>query len=218
MAEKSGAEGRVVVVTGATGDAGLAACVALGAAGAHVVAVGSRIERLAGVEAAHRFACDLTDADAVIELAQAVHDEVGQVDGVMHLVGGWRGGQSDEDWVFLESHIVDTLRHVSRAFRPDLTASTAGRLAVVSSTAVDRPTWSNANYATTKAAAETWVAALASGWAKAGTAAAVTFVVTSIGDGDGATAPSVIADAVASLWSEPASAINGARRSLVPPA
>ena len=203
------ATGRIVVVAGAAGEAGIAACAALTVAGAVVVAVGSRVAPLAGVEAAHRFVCDLGDADAVDALASAIRAEVGPVDGLIHLVGGWRAGSAEEDWEFLDGRVLDTLRHTSRAFRDDLTASTGGRLAIVSSTSVDRPTWSNANYGTVKAAAEAWVQALASGWRKAGTAAAVIFVVSSIGDSG--TAPTAIGRRIAALWDDPAAALNGTR-------
>ena len=71
-------------------------------------------------------------------LIEDVHDAVGPVDGVLDLVGGWRGGgglagQSDDDFRFLERSLT-ALRHVSRAFDEDLRASKAARLAIVSST------------------------------------------------------------------------------------
>ena len=73
--------------------------------------------------------------------------------------------------------IVETVRNVSRAFYDDLRASAAGRLVMVSSSAVEAPTWANANYAAAKAAAEAWAQSAASGFAKGGGAAAVTLVV-----------------------------------------
>ncbi len=167
--------------------------------------------RLDGVAASARYVCDLTDAAAVIELAARVREEHGSVDGVMHLVGGWRGGQDDEDWLWLESRLVTTLRNVTLAFREELGQAVAGRFAIVSSTSVERPTWGNANYAAAKAAAETWVRALASGWAKAGTAAAVTLVVKAIGEGEGYTKASSIGDAVCALWATPTAQLNGTR-------
>ncbi|MCU1406517.1 MAG: alcohol dehydrogenase [Glaciihabitans sp.] len=203
--------GRIVLVAGATGSAGTATVAALRASGATVVAVGSNAQRLGDVAADASYVCDLTDFAAVTELAARVRSEVGPVDGLIHVVGGWRGGQSDSDWQFLESRILTTLRSTSIAFRDDLTASPAGRLAIVSSPAAESPTWSNANYATAKAAAEAWVAALASGWAKAGTAAAVTYVVRSIGDGDGETPAGVLAGCMVDLWGAPAHELNGSR-------
>ena len=87
----------------------------------------------------------------MIALAQRVRERFGRVDGLIHLVGGWRGGgglagQSDEDYRALEVGLT-ALRHASRAFDADLRASDAGRLAIVSSTAVERPLAGGANYA-----------------------------------------------------------------------
>ena len=104
-------------------------------------------------------------------LAERVRDRFGRVDGLIHLVGGWRGGgglagQSDEDYRALEVGLT-ALRHASRAFDADLRASDAGRLAIVSSTAIERPLAAGANYATVKAASEAWTRAVAQGFGKA---------------------------------------------------
>jgi NADP-dependent 3-hydroxy acid dehydrogenase YdfG len=198
-----------IVVTGATGDAGHAVCTALLAAGHTVVAVGSDAGRLQPVDASFRFVCDLTDATATTDLATRVRAEVGNVDGLVHLVGGWRGGHEANDWDWLEPRVLTTLRLATLAFHDDVTASPAGRLVTIGSTSAAKPTWGGANYATLKTAADAWTAAIASGWRKAGTAAAVTLVVTSIG-GDG-TPVDAIAGRVASMWNEPAESLNGAR-------
>lgn len=211
MSEPHGAAGRLIVIAGASSASGIAVATALRDAGAHVVAVGSSASRLEAVPAVARYACDLTDAAATTTLATRIHEEHGPVDGLVHLVGGWRSGQSDEDWDWLEAHVLTTLRNTTRAFRDDLAASAAGRLAIVSSASVDKPTWSNANYATIKAAAEAWVAAVASGWAKGGTAAAVTFVVDALGDGAGQTSPATLGTHAAALWDGPAARLNGER-------
>ncbi|NTV38508.1 MAG: SDR family NAD(P)-dependent oxidoreductase, partial [Demequinaceae bacterium] len=94
--------------------------------------------------------------------------------------------QSDADFRFLEGSFT-ALRHVSRAFDADLRGSDAGRLAVVSSTAVARPLAGSANYAAVKAATEAWTRAVAQGFAKDArdngrplTAAAVVFRVQSL--------------------------------------
>ncbi|HEV7950392.1 MAG TPA: SDR family oxidoreductase [Glaciihabitans sp.] len=207
---------RRVVVVGASSPAGLATCTSLRAAGMRVVAVGSNSNRLADVSADNHYVCDVSDATAVTALAEQIRREVGAPDGLIHLVGGWRAGQDDESWEFLNRQLITTLRNTSRAFHADLSASPAGRLAIISSTSVDRPTWSNANYATAKAAAETWVAAIASGWKKAGTAAAVTLVVRAIGTADGYTTPETIAERITLLWTTPAVDINGKRIPLTP--
>ncbi|MCU1528060.1 MAG: oxidoreductase [Frondihabitans sp.] len=202
----------IVVVTGATGDAGRAVCAALVRSGETVVAVGSDEGRLASVDASARFVADLADVSSTESLAARVRAEVGRVDGLVHLVGGWRGGQTDADFLWLERRILTTLRYATLAFRDDLSASPAGRLAIVGSSSAAKPTWSNAAYATVKSAADAWIRAVASGWRKGGTAAAVTLVVTTIGDGG--TPPSAVAEAVTGLWSRPAGELNGTRLDL----
>jgi len=229
--------GKIVLVAGATSASGAAACRVLTEAGARVVAVGRRpdaaVESGAGVElgAATEFGaagglstvsgssirtevCDLTDEGEVAALAQRVHDTDGPVDGVLHLVGGWKGGgglagQTEQDFRFLEGSFT-ALRHVSRAFDADLRASEAGRIAVVSSTVVARPLAGGANYAAVKAATEAWARAVAQGFAKdardAGrelTAASVIFRVASL-----AGLEETLAERFVQLWATPATEIN----------
>jgi NADP-dependent 3-hydroxy acid dehydrogenase YdfG len=200
---------KCVVVTGATGDAGRAASAALLTAGHRVVAVGSNEDRLASVEATARFVCDLTDAADTKELAERVRSELGPADALVHVVGGWRAGNGNDDWEWLEPRILTTLRLATLAFVDDLSASGAGRLVTIGSISATRPSWSGANYSVLKTAASAWVAAVASGWRKAGTAAAIEILVRAIGD-DG-TAPGVIAGKIVELMGENATDLNGSR-------
>jgi NADP-dependent 3-hydroxy acid dehydrogenase YdfG len=206
----------VVLVAGATSTSGEAVSRSLVAAGATVVAVGTRTDGLEALLAAvpgvatHR--CDLSDAGAVAALADAVHREHGRVDGLVHLVGGWRGGggiagQSDEDWDFFDRGFR-TLRNTTRTFLDDLVASPAGRLAIVSSTSVEHPTAGAANYAAAKAAADAWVRAVAQGFRKDApdSAAAVVFVVGSL---DGL--EERLGDEVVRLWDRSPADVNGTR-------
>ena len=223
---------RIVVVAGASSVAGRAAAAALVAAGARVVAVGSNAERLADVPAQARYVCDLTDAVAVAELADLVRAEIGRPDGLVHLVGGWRAGHDAESWEWLEKRLITTLRNTTVAFRDDLLSSSSGRLAIVSSTSVDLPTWANANYAAAKAAAEAWVKAMATSFthtrrtarvpggtggtvipfdAGVVTAAAVTFVVRALGTGEGKVPEEMLANAISGMWDLPSDELNGAR-------
>lgn len=201
------AHDRTVVVAGAGGTAGREVCAALTAAGAHVVAVSSRPDVLEEIAAAETHALDLSDAEAVAEWARALRTRRPSIDGLIHLVGGWRPGASDEDWAWLEQRVLTTLRVSSRELRDDLSASSAGRLAIVSSASVASPRWGMANYVTLKAAAETWVQALATGWRVKGTpTAAVTFVVSSLDD-EGVV--DALAQSVAALWELPHEQLNG---------
>lgn len=206
---------KVVVIAGATSASGRAVARALVDAGARVVAVASHQGRLDELEleipgvVGER--ADLTDGDDVLELAMRVHAKVGDVDGVVHLVGGWRGGggipgQTEEDYRLLERSFT-ALRYVSRVFWDDLVASDAGRVAIVSSTTVEKPTAGGANYTAIKAASESWMRSLADGFARAGApAAAVTFRVKAL-----AGLESRLADEVVALWSSDAAAsdLNG---------
>jgi NADP-dependent 3-hydroxy acid dehydrogenase YdfG len=206
---------KVVVIAGATSAAGRTVARALVDAGARVVVVGTHQGRLDELEieipGVIGERADLTDGDDVLELAMRVHARVGDVDGVVHLVGGWRGGrgipgQTEEDYRVLERSFT-ALRNASRVFWDDLVASDAGRIAIVSSTTVEKPTAGGANYTSIKAASESWMRSLADGFRKAeAPAAAVTFRVTAL-----AGLESRLADEVVALWSTDAAAsdLNG---------
>ncbi|UYQ76301.1 SDR family oxidoreductase [Glutamicibacter sp. JL.03c] len=216
---------RLVLIAGATSASGIACAQALCDAGVRVLAVGSNQarldERLGFVEA--RIECDLTDFAAVHELAQAIHAAYGPIDGLLHLVGGWRGGksiagQSDEDWDFLHRTVLTTLRNTTRAFVDDLVGSAAGRLAIVSAEAVLNPTPSNANYGAIKAAAEHWVNAIARLFSKnAEHASALSWVVKALSDtspedtASGQTSVQWLAEAAVELLSDGTVALNGTR-------
>ena len=220
---------RVVVVTGATGATGRATCSALLARGEQVVAVGrdaasleSLHAELVADNAAARLdtrVCDLLDGDAVQGLARDVVADHGHVDALFHLVGGWRGGDrftdsTDDDWRWLSGNLVDTLRHTTLALHDHLLASGRGRVAIVSAAAAQAPTAGNAAYASAKAAAETWLGALADSFGSESAtpgSAAVVGVVRWIGTGRTATSPARIAEWLTGLLDGDPSALNGAR-------
>jgi NAD(P)-dependent dehydrogenase (short-subunit alcohol dehydrogenase family) len=207
-ADGGGVADRTVVVAGAGGVGGRAVCSALTRAGAYVVAAGTRAETLVDVEAAETAVLDLADPAAVAAWAAELRTRRPSIDGVLHLVGGWRGGSGLDDFDWLERRVLTTLRVLSRELRDDLAASTAGRFAIVSSASVARPTWGMANYVTLKSAAETWVQAMATTWRTTQVrAAAVTFVVGSL---DEIGVVENLAAASAGLWSLPTAELNGA--------
>ena len=234
--ETSGVSGRLVLIAGATSASGLAVARTLSQAGARVVAVGREAARFDalrslnaglaadGLREVRLEVCDLADESAVTALTDRVHGTDGPVDGLLHLVGGWRGGgglagQTDDDFRFLEGSFT-ALRHVSRAFDADLRASDAGRLAVVSSTAVARPLAGGANYAAVKAATEAWARAVAQGFAKAardaGTPLAAASVVFRVKSLDGL--EDALAQRFADLWSVDAATVNDTIVELTDPA
>jgi NAD(P)-dependent dehydrogenase (short-subunit alcohol dehydrogenase family) len=218
METDSAVNGRTVLLAGGTSAAGRSVARVFRDAGATVVVVGSDAGRLASVaeeiDGVVTEQCDLTDPDAVGALRDRILAAHGGVDGVLHLVGGWRdggglAGQSDDDFAFLLRSFT-ALRNVTRAFDADLHASDAGRLAIVSSTAVARPLAGGANYAAAKAAAEAWTRAVAQGFAKAArdagrvpSTAAVIFRVKSLAGLEDA-----LGLAFLGLWEDPAADIN----------
>lgn len=228
-----------VLIAGATSASGVAAAHALCAAGATVLAAGSNAGRLAErLPFVHgRYEVDLANHAAVTELRQLIDVERGPIDGLLHLVGGWRGGkglagQGDDDYEFLHTQVVTTLRNTTRVFRDDLVASRCGRAAIVSATAVDAPSGSNANYTTAKAGAEAWMRSVAAELrtAQSGNkehpvpqrAAAVVWVVKAFTDAAtraahpergtaGFTDVAALGAAAIELFSGDADALNGAR-------
>jgi NAD(P)-dependent dehydrogenase (short-subunit alcohol dehydrogenase family) len=216
-----------VLVTGGSGPSGIAVAGALRRAGHRVFTAGSDRTRIdAAAEQAGDgvtpLVCDLADLDAVRALRATVAAAAGPMDGVIHLVGGWRGAQgiadqSDDDWDFLERGAITTLA-----------ASGTGRFAMVSSTAVDTPTAATASYVAAKAAAETWTLAVADGFRRtAPGSAAVVLVVKALVDAElrrqhpertfpGATDVEDLAAAVVRLFSQPAAGLNGQRLLLAP--
>ena len=233
----------VVIVTGATGATGRATCAALVAAGHHVAAVdrdaaglGAVSDEIASTSAAGALTthtCDLTDVTATTAAVNEIRTAHGGIDGLVHLVGGWRGGATftenlDDDWLLLRSLLVDTLRNTTLAVHDDLAAADAGRVVVITAASVEKPTAGNANYAAAKAAGEAWILALAdsfrslqSGHAESPTAqraAAVTAVVNYIGTGRTATTPARLAESICEIIDGDAAALNGARVDLRPDA
>lgn len=237
-----------ILVTGGSGPSGIAVARALRQAGFRVYTVGSDKERIeaAAAEAGNGVSplvCDLASLPEVRELHGILTGTAGRMDGVIHLVGGWRGAkgitdQSDDDWDFLERSAITTLRNVTRVFYDDLAASASGRFAMVSSTAVSAPTAGGATYVAAKAAAEAWTMAVADGFRTEQVpsaehsstmqhSAAAVLVVNALVDPamrqkspdrtfPGYTDVEELAAAVVGLFSTPAPELNGRRLLLVP--
>jgi len=172
---------------------------------------------------------DLLDRDAVQALADSLAAEYGHLDGVVHLVGGWRGGKSFaetdlEDWNVLHDLLIRTLQHVSLAFEPLLRKSENGRFVIVSAKAAEKPTAGGAAYAAAKAASEAWTLAMADGLAGTSSAAVILVVKALVNDAMRAAKPNAafagftdvhtLAAEVAGLFAQPAEQINGHRLDL----
>ncbi|MDX2676587.1 SDR family oxidoreductase [Streptomyces soliscabiei] len=234
--------GAVIAVAGAGGPAGRAALLRLAEAGATVVGADNDPERLAEAVDAARYGAggatvtgepvDLLDLDSTRDWANRVEKDFGRIDGLVHLVGGWRGSEtfvktSLDDWDFLELLLVKTVQHTSLAFFEGLQRSEHGRYVLISAAGASKPTAGNAAYAAAKAAAEAWTLALADAFHKAGgaagptSAAAILVVKALVHDAMRAERPNAkfagftdvsdLAEAIAGVWEKPAPEVNGQR-------
>ncbi|MBW1596238.1 SDR family NAD(P)-dependent oxidoreductase [Streptomyces sp. JJ38] len=240
-------EGAVVAVAGAGGPAGHAVLRRLAEAGAVVVGADADPERLAqGVDAA-RFAhggatvtgdtVDLLNLEETREWARRTEKEFGRIDGLVHLVGGWRGSASFADtdladWDVLERLLVRTVQHTSLAFEAALNRSGRGRYLLVSAAGAGKPTAGNAAYAAAKAAAEAWTLALGDAFRKAGgesgpqAAAGILVVKALVHEAMRKERPNAkfatftdvteLAEAIVDTWTMPTEEVNGQRLWLTP--
>ncbi|MFD0167994.1 SDR family NAD(P)-dependent oxidoreductase [Streptomyces decoyicus] len=240
-------EGAVIAVAGAAGPAGRATLLRLAEAGAVVVGSDSNPERLAEAVDAARYAhggatvigdtVDLLDLDQTREWAARTEKEFGRIDGLVHLVGGWRGSSTFAetdlaDWDTLHKLLIRTVQHTSLAFHEALERSGNGRFLLISAAGAGKPTGGNAAYAASKAAAEAWTLAMADGFRKSGgeqgprAAAAILIVKALVNDQMRAERPNAkfagftdvteLAEAIAGVWSRPAQEVNGQRLWLTP--
>lgn len=222
---------RVIAIAGAGGGLGPVVAARLAEEGATLALTDVDSEKLdevtesLGLEAERvdARAVDLLDEDAAKDWATDLEARFGRVDGLLHLVGGWRGGDpietaSLEDYEWLHDLLVRTTQRTSRAFHRALTRSGNGRFVLISSSQAQAPEGTNAAYAATKAAAESWTLALAESFERAECGAtANVIVINAIGDDDpGFTSPEDIAEACAYLCSDAAKRMNGKRLPLHP--
>jgi NAD(P)-dependent dehydrogenase (short-subunit alcohol dehydrogenase family) len=225
-------DGRVIAVAGGAGNLGPTAVRRLVEAGAQASVCGRDEAALAELASdlpapIETDVVDLLDPDATKAWAAdlaARHE--GRVDGLVHLVGGWRGGTAIEeapleDWDALSVLLVRTLQHATQAFAPELMKTGSGRFVVVSTSQAQAPTHPNAAYAAAKAAAETWTLALADRFKGTGATANIVVVGAIVTpqmrdespdkDFSTFTPAEEIADAIAYLSSDAAASMNGQR-------
>jgi NAD(P)-dependent dehydrogenase (short-subunit alcohol dehydrogenase family) len=226
-------DGRVIAIAGVGGGLGPVVAERLAAAGASVCGCDRNQAQLdelgAALDVGERWdgrVVDLLDEDATRAWCEALVERFGRVDGLLHLVGGWRGGQplSEaplEDWALLHDLLIRTVQHTTRAFHDALLAGEHGRFVLVSAKQAQAPSNSNASYAAAKAAAEAWTLALADGF-QGSSATANIVVVEAIltaamrerepgGDFAAFTPAEHLAEAIVFLCSDAAEKMNGQR-------
>jgi NAD(P)-dependent dehydrogenase (short-subunit alcohol dehydrogenase family) len=230
----SSLEGRVIAIAGVGGALGPVVAERLAAAGAsiggcerdqaHVDELGSALGLPAGQWDGR--AVDLLDEDGARAWCEALVERFGRVDALLHLVGGWRGGQPLReaplsDWALLHDLLIRTVQHTTRAFHDALLASDHGRFVLVSAKQAQAPSNSNAAYAAAKAAAEVWTLALADGFKGSGATANIIVVEAILtpamrerepgGDFASFTPAEHVAEAIAFLCSDAGEKMNGQR-------
>jgi NAD(P)-dependent dehydrogenase (short-subunit alcohol dehydrogenase family) len=227
-------EGRVIAIAGVGGGLGPLVAERLATAGATVAGTDRSAEALEAIGAGlpegrwDGRVVDLLDESATRAWCAALVERFGRVDGLAHLVGGWRGGEPLqtaplEDWDLLHDLLIRTVQHTSRAFHDALLASPRGRFVLVSAKQAQAPSNSSAAYAAAKAAAEAWTLALADGFAGPGAKATANIIVVDAiltprmreenpdGDFDGFTAAEDLAAAIEFVCGDAAAAMNGQR-------
>ncbi len=227
-------DGRVIAIAGVGGGLGPLVAAELAAAGATVAGTDRSQETLDALGAELGLpegrwdgrVVDLLDEGAAREWCAALAERFGRVDGLVHLVGGWRGGEplhqsSLEDWDFLHGLLVRTVQHTTRAFHDQIAASAHGRFVLVSAKQAQEPSNTNAAYAAAKAAAEAWTLAFADGFEPGGATANVVVVDAILtprmreenpdGDFTAFTPAEDLAATIAFICSDAAAKMNGQR-------
>lgn len=226
-------ENRVIVITGATGGLGQTVARVFADEGASLVLLSTDPDKLDALsrdldlpsERIMTHAVDLTDPKAVRNSAEAVSAKFGQIDALIHLVGGWTGGWTiaesglDEFESMLDQHAWTTV-HLLRAFVPKLAANNWGRVIAVSSNSANNPPAKRAAYGMGKAAQEALLLSLANEFKGTNLTANVIQVHAIDGEGAGnpgqsvrgkGTYPEEIAAAMLYLCTDEARKLNGAR-------
>jgi NAD(P)-dependent dehydrogenase (short-subunit alcohol dehydrogenase family) len=232
-------DGRVIAIAGAGGGLGPVVAKRLAEDGA-TLSLADRSQEIADSVAqdlgipddrVDPRAVDLLEEKEANDWAAAMEDRFGRVDALLHLVGGYRGGDPIQsfdlaDYEFLHALLVQTLQYATRAFHAALSKSEHGRFVLVSSAAAQNPESTNAAYASAKAAAEAWTLSLADSFDGMNATANI-IVVNAIEtpqmreESPEATRPDFtpaedLADAIAFLCSDSGRRMNGQRLSLHP--
>lgn len=229
--------GRVVAIAGVGGGLGPLVAERLAAAGATVAGTDrdqANLDALAAdldlaPERWDGRAVDLLDEGATRAWREALVERFSRVDGLVHLVGGWRGGEPLHraplsDWELLHGLLIRTVQHTTRAFHDQLAASDHGRFVLVSARQAQAPSNTSAAYAAAKAAAEAWTLAFAAGFEPGGATANIIVVEAILTPRMREENPAErfatftpaehVADAVVFLCSDAAAKMNGQRLSL----
>jgi NAD(P)-dependent dehydrogenase (short-subunit alcohol dehydrogenase family) len=219
------AQGKVIVIAGATGALGNKTAHAFATRGHSLVLLARDQDELDALtrelnlptERLLASIVDLRDGEVVRATAEAVAAKFGGAHVLIHLVGGWVGGKTliegnSEDLDFMLGQHAWTTFHLFQAFAPQLVKNGWGRVMIVSASTVPNPPGKTGIYTAAKAAQENLILTLAAELKENGVTANIIQVraidVQNTGKG---TTPDEIVAAMLYLFSDEAAKVNGAR-------
>jgi len=219
------AQGRTIVITGATGVLGDLVAKTFAELGHNLALLGRNENKLDFLvrelnlpdERLYAQTIDLLNESAVHDSAEAVRSKFGSVHALIHLVGGWAGGKtisesSTADFKSMLNQHVWTTFHLLQAFAPHIAASRWGRVIIVSKPETLKPSAKTALYTAAKSAQESLVLTLGEEYKDSGLTANVIHVksIDNKAEGKG-TNPAEIVAAMTYLFSDEANKVNGTR-------
>jgi len=151
-------DNRVILITGAKGGLGTSVTQAFLAAGAMVA--GSSMTIQDSDFSSPRFTAlpaDLTVAESARQLVHATLGRFGKIDALVHVMGGFAGGQpipetSDETWDLMMNLNLRAAFNVLRAVIPQMRRAGRGRIVAISSRQAVEPAANLSAYNSSKAA------------------------------------------------------------------
>jgi NAD(P)-dependent dehydrogenase (short-subunit alcohol dehydrogenase family) len=154
---------RVVLITGATGALGSAVTREFAQTQARLALTGRSEQKLehlmdeAGLPAERVFAvsADVTQAEGVQGLVEAIETHLGRIDVLLNIAGGWRAGKpvgetSVKEWDYMLALNLHSAFLLSRAVVPSMLQAGWGRIVHVSSKTAVAPRAKSAGYAVSK--------------------------------------------------------------------
>jgi len=172
--------GKLVLVTGAAGNLGRAVAAAFAARGADLALVDLDADGLASASAALPgatrnavFATDLIDPQSVAECVAAVHGQLGDIDVLANIAGGFAMGPplhetADRDWDLMMDLNARSVFNMARAVLPGMLTRGSGRVINVSARAAREGKARMGPYCASKAAVITLTESLAAEHKQAG--------------------------------------------------
>ncbi len=162
--------GKVVLITGAAGGIGPSVARIVAAQGAYLALAGRREDEVCAlareIADARGFVADVTDEEQVGQLVPRVRETVGEIHGLVHLVGGYAGGQplaqtETSTWERMLSLNLRSTFLMLRAVLPAMLERGEGNIVTVAARAAFEDGAGMAAYAVSKAAVVKLTQALA---------------------------------------------------------